>query len=159
MKKINTSFIALTGITAAVYMAATLAIAPMGFEAVQFRLSEVMTLLAWVNPSFVPGLVLGCAMANMFSPLGIFDVVFGTFHTFCSVMMMTKTKNMYVASLWPTVFSFIIGFELYVVEKAPFAACTFSVMLGEFICISLIGCVIFTFIRKNEHIMSELQKY
>lgn len=157
MKK--TRFIALTGITAAVYMAATLAIAPMGFEAVQFRISEVLTLLAWVNPSFVPGLVLGCAMANLFSPLGIFDLVFGTFHTLCSTMLMTKTKNMYLASLWPTILSFIIGLELYIVERAPFVASTVSVMLGEFICISLIGCVIFTFIRKNEHIMSELQKY
>ena len=90
MRKINTETIALTGVTAAVYMVATLAVSPIAFGAVQFRLSEVMVLLAWINPAFAPGLVLGCALANMFSPLGIIDVLFGTFHTFCSVMMINK---------------------------------------------------------------------
>ncbi len=56
MRKINTETIALTGVTAAVYMVATLAVSPIAFGAVQFRLSEVMVLLAWINPAFAPGL-------------------------------------------------------------------------------------------------------
>lgn len=159
MRKINTETVALTGVTAAVYMVATLAVSPIAFGAVQFRLSEVMVLLAWINPAFAPGLILGCALANMFSPLGIIDVLFGTFHTFCSVMLISRTKNMYVASIWPTVFSFIIGLELYLVYKAPFIASTISVMIGELICITLIGCVIFTIIKKNGYIMAKLQKF
>ena len=47
MRKINTETVALTGVTAAVYMVATLAVSPIAFGAVQFRLSEVMVLLAW----------------------------------------------------------------------------------------------------------------
>lgn len=159
MRKLNTETVALTGVTAAVYMVATLAISPIAFGAVQFRLSEVMVLLAWVNPAFVPGLVLGCALANMFSPLGIIDVLFGTFHTFCSVMMISRTKNMYFASVWPTIFSFIIGLELYLVYRAPFIVSTISVMAGELICITLIGCVIFSFIKKNGYIMAKLQNF
>ena len=159
MRKINTETVALTGVTAAVYMVATLAVSPIAFGAVQFRLSEVMVLLAWINPALAPGVILGCALANMFSPLGIIDVLFGTFHTFCSVMLISRTKNMYVASIWPTVFSFIIGLELYLVYKAPFIASTISVMIGELICITLIGCVIFTFIKKNGYIMAKLQKF
>ncbi len=159
MRKLNTETVALTGVTAAVYMVATLAISPIAFGAVQFRLSEVMVLLAWVNPAFVPGLVLGCALANMFSPLGIIDVLFGTFHTFCSVMMISRTKNMYLASVWPTIFSFIIGLELYLVYRAPFIVSTISVMAGELICITLIGCVIFSFIKKNGYIMAKLQNF
>lgn len=159
MRKLNTETVALTGVTAAVYMVATLAISPIAFGAVQFRLSEVMVLLAWVNPAFVLGLVLGCALANMFSPLGIIDVLFGTFHTFCSVMMISRTKNMYLASVWPTIFSFIIGLELYLVYRAPFIVSTISVMAGELICITLIGCVIFSFIKKNGYIMAKLQNF
>ena len=135
MRKINTETVALTGVTAAVYMVATLAVSPIAFGAVQFRLSEVMVLLAWINPAFAPGLILG------------------------SVMLISRTKNMYVASIWPTVFSFIIGLELYLVYKAPFIASTISVMIGELICITLIGCVIFTFIKKNGYIMAKLQKF
>ena len=131
MMKIDSKHIAITGITAALYMVMTLAIAPLGYGAVQFRISEVMVLLAWVNPAFAPGLVLGCFLANLFSPMVLFDVVFGTFHTFISVMMIKRTKNMYIASLWPTVFSFIIGLELYLAFGAPFIYSTLTVMLGE----------------------------
>lgn len=159
MRKINTETIALTGVTAAVYMVATLAISPIAYGSVQFRISEVMVLLAWINPSFVPGLVLGCALSNRFSPLGIIDVLFGTFHTFCSVMLISRTKNMYLASLWPTIFSFIIGLELYLVYGSPFIASTLSVMAGELICITLIGCIVFSIVRKNGYIMARLQKY
>ena len=159
MRKINTETIALTGVTAAVYMVATLAVSPIAFGAVQFRLSEVMVLLSWINPAFAPGLVLGCALANMFSPLGVIDVLFGTFHTFCSVMMIKRTKNIYLASLWPTIFSFIIGLELYIAYSAPFIVSTLSVMAGELICITLIGCIVFSLIKKNGYIMARLQKY
>ncbi len=103
--------------------------------------------------------MLGCALANMFSPLGIIDVLFGTFHTFCSVMMIKRTKNMYLASLWPTIFSFIIGLELYIAYSAPFVVSTLSVMAGELICITLIGCIVFSLIKKNGFIMARLQKY
>lgn len=159
MKKISTVQLALTGVTAAVYMALTLIISPLAFGAVQVRLSEVMVLLGWVNPTFMPGLVIGCALANAFSPLGIIDVVFGTLHTFCSLMMIKRTKNMYVASLWPTVFSFIIGFELYLVYDLPFIASTLSVMVGEIISITILGNIIFTALRKNNHIMEMIKKY
>ncbi len=159
MKKINTETIALTGVTAAVYLVATLVISPIAYGSIQFRISEVMVLLAWINPAFIPGLVLGCALANMFSPLGIIDVLFGTFHTFCSVMLISRTKNMYLASLWPTIFSFIIGLELYLVYSSPFIVSTLSVMAGELICITIIGCIIFSIVRKNRLIMAKLQKY
>jgi len=159
MRKIKTETIALTGITAAVYMAATLAVAPVAYGSVQFRVSEVMVLLAWVNPVFAPGLILGCALANLFSPLGVIDLLFGTFHTFCSVMMIRRTKNMAVASLWPTIFSFIIGLELYIAFDAPFVVSTLWVMLGEFICITCIGCIVFAILRKNNAIMTKLKSY
>lgn len=159
MRKIKTETIALTGITAAIYMAATLAVAPIAYGSLQFRISEVMVLLAWINPAFAPGLIFGCALANLFSPLGVIDLIFGTFHTFCSVMMIKRTKNMVVASLWPTVFSFIIGLEIYIFYTAPFIESTLWVMLGEFICITCIGCPLFAVIRKNNAIMTKLKQY
>lgn len=159
MRKIKTETIALTGITAAVYMAATLAVAPIAYGSLQFRISEIMVLLAWVNPVFAPGLVLGCALANLFSPLGPIDLIFGTFHTFCSVMMIRRTKNMVLASLWPTVFAWIIGIELYIAYSSPVIASTLWVMLGEIICITCIGCPVFALIRKNRAIMAKLQHY
>ena len=41
--------VAVTGITAAVYTVATLAIAPLGYGAIQLRFSEIMVLLAFID--------------------------------------------------------------------------------------------------------------
>lgn len=44
----------------------------------QFRFSEALTVLPVFTPAAVPGLALGCFLANLGSPLGIVDWVFGT---------------------------------------------------------------------------------
>ena len=92
---------AMIGATAAFYAVLTVAMAPISYGAVQLRLSEVMTLLAFVDPVFIPGLVLGNFIANLFSPFGLPDVVFGTLATFIAVFMMSKMKSMLIASFWP----------------------------------------------------------
>lgn len=97
-------------LVAAVYAVLTIAIAPISYGAVQFRLSEVMTLLAFIDPLYIPGLVLGCAIANLYSTVGVVDVVVGTFATFLSVYMISKSKKLFIATLWSTLFNgFIIG--------------------------------------------------
>ena len=47
----------------------TVALAPISYGPMQVRVSEAMTLLAFVNPRFLPGLVIGCLAANAASPL------------------------------------------------------------------------------------------
>ena len=45
--------------------------------AVQFRVSEVLTILALFTPSAIPGLTVGCIIANIssLSSIGAFDMV------------------------------------------------------------------------------------
>lgn len=87
--------IVMTGLIAAIYAVATIALPFASYNAIQFRFSEVLTLMAFVDSSYIPGLVLGCAIANMFSPLGIIDVLVGTSATFISVFLISKTKNLF----------------------------------------------------------------
>lgn len=148
-KKVTTKNIAITGITAALYVVMTLAIAPLAYGAVQFRFSELMVLFVYINPAFAPGLVLGCAIANCFSPLGIVDVIFGTMGTLCTVIAISKTKNLFVATLWPTIFCIFVGIELYFISGLPFFATTATVMLGEFAVVTCIGYPLFKYILKN----------
>lgn len=155
--KISTKSIAVTGITAAVYMAATLAIAPLGFGPVQLRFSEVMVLLAFIDPGYVPGLILGCAFANCFSPMGIADVIIGTFATACTLYAITKTKNLFIATLWPTVFCVFIGIELYVVIGSPLLLTTLTIMIGEFAVVSCIGYPLFKKIISNGAVMEMIK--
>ena len=63
-------------VIAALYAMLTLTIPAYG--ALQFRLSEVMTLLAYFDPFYIIPLTIGCAIANIASPFGIIDVIFGS---------------------------------------------------------------------------------
>ncbi len=148
-KNISAKNIAITGITAALYVVITLAIAPLSYGAIQFRFSELMVLFVYINPSFGAGLVIGCAIANCFSPLGIIDVLFGTMSTLCTVIAISKTKNLFIATLWPTVFCVFVGIELYIVSGLPLLATTATVMFGEFAVVTCIGYPLFKYILKN----------
>ena len=66
--------IAFNAIIAAIYAVMTLAISPIAYGAVQLRVSEIIIFLAFYNKKYIPGLVLGCIIANLFSPLGLWKV-------------------------------------------------------------------------------------
>ncbi|MBI6875513.1 QueT transporter family protein [Clostridium aciditolerans] len=145
-------------ITAAVYTVATLAIAPLSYGAIQFRLSEVMTLLAFIDPVYIIGLVLGCAISNLYSPLGIVDVIVGTSATLISVYMISKTKNLLISTLWPTIMNgLIVGAELFFVLNQPFWLSTVYVALGEFVVVTCIGYPLFKLLLKREDVIKILK--
>ena len=76
-------------VIAALYAATTLAcmlfLGGLAWGPVQFRLSEALCVLALFTPDSIPGLALGCAIANLVNiplsgvgTLGLLDVVFGS---------------------------------------------------------------------------------
>ncbi len=144
--------IAQIGIIAALYATLTIALAPISYGNIQFRFSEVLTLMAFFNPVFIPGLTLGTFIANLFSPLGIVDVAFGTVATFISVYLVNKSKNLIIASIWPVIVNgIIIGIELYYVFQLPLFLSMAQVAIGEFIVVSVVGVILFkTFIMKQK---------
>lgn len=80
--------IAQAGLIAALYTATTLPMiqSPLTYGPVQVRLSEALTVLALFTPAAVPGLAIGCAVANgamvaQFGPTALLDVVFGSLAT------------------------------------------------------------------------------
>ncbi|MBN2259429.1 MAG: QueT transporter family protein [Clostridiales bacterium] len=136
--------IAQIGIIAALYAVLTISLAPLSYGNIQFRFSEVLTLMAFFNPIFIPGLTIGTLIANLFSPLGIVDIVFGTVATFISVFLISKTKNFILSSIWPVIINgLIIGAELYFVFKLPLLLSILEVAIGEFVVVSIVGVIVF----------------
>lgn len=138
-------------IIAALYATLTLALAPISFGAIQFRISELLNWLTWLNPFAIPGLVLGCLISNLFSSLGIFDVIFGTLATFLTVFFMSKTKNIFIASIYAPIFSILIGVVILLggVPLIPAAIDTSTIMISEFIIMSIIGIPIVKLIQSR----------
>lgn len=89
----RTAIITQTGIIAALYAALTLLaltfLGGLAFGPVQLRISEVVCVLALFTPHAIPGLTIGCALANLIGialngsgALGLLDVVGGSLATF-----------------------------------------------------------------------------
>lgn len=143
----NIKNITLLSLIAALYVALSLILAPISFGIVQFRLAEVLVLLCFYKKEFSISLVIGCFITNLFSPFGL-DILFGTLHTLVSVIFIANSKKIFIASLWPSVFSFIVGFELYLYGE-PLIISTLGVLVGEFVVVTVLGVLLFSSLNKS----------
>src|SRR5690606_29920869 len=145
-------FIATTGIIAALYVAVTLLVAPFGFTEIQFRVSEMFNHLVAFSPSFMPGIVIGVFIANLFSPLGIFDLVFGVGHSIITLAIFIFVCK-FVKNIWArliintTLFTFtmfIIAAQLNIVLGFPFWETWLFVAFGEFVVLAVGAPIMYT---------------
>lgn len=143
-------------LVAAMYVTLTLAIEPLSYGAVQFRFSEVLVLLCFYRKDYAPALILGCFIANMFSPFGLYDVIFGTLATAAAVLPMYHMKNIYLAALLPVVGNgVIVGIELYLCGE-PLWFSMAAVAFGELAVVGIFGTVIFKLIFDKNPVMLRL---
>ncbi len=158
MKKINLQMLTKLAIVAALYVALTLALQPLSYGAIQFRVSEALMLLVIYNPIYSISLTLGCLVANIASSLGPVDILFGTLATLISCLCMMKVKNVFVSSLFPSIVNgIVIGLELYFLWEVPLWLGMIQVFAGEFVVCTLIGIPLFKSFEKNEAFMKQLE--
>ncbi len=161
-KKIR--FLVEGSIIAAAYAALTLAIYPLSYGAVQFRFSEALTVLPVFTPAAIPGLTLGCFIANITGPYSWIDAVFGTLATFLASLCTyytrkIKLRNLPLLSLFfPVLFNaVIIGFEINLFflpqgEEFTFMGFLISALwvgLGELVVCYLLGTPLYLAISRT----------
>ena len=73
--------LALAGIIAGIYAGLTLILPIPQYHGIQLRVAEAMTLLPFLFPAAVPGLAIGCMLANLLTGAVIYDVIFGALAT------------------------------------------------------------------------------
>lgn len=104
MKASRTSYLAQAGLIAALYAAATCAalllLQGLAWGPVQFRISEAVCVLAVLTPAAIPGLTVGCLLANLIAlvvngtgALGLLDVVFGSLATLAGALWCWKMRE------------------------------------------------------------------
>lgn len=106
--KFNIKFITRAGIVAAIYCVLTLILEPVSFGIFQFRLSEALTILPFFMPGAIPGLFVGCILANYIGGLGPIDVIFGSLTTLAAAYITYKMPNKYFAVLPPIILNAVI---------------------------------------------------
>ena len=62
-------------------------------NAVQLRFSEALTILPIFMPSAVPGLFVGCLLANLLTNCAVWDVIFGSLATLIGAFLTRKLRK------------------------------------------------------------------
>jgi uncharacterized membrane protein len=161
MKNFSTKRIARIAIVAALYFALTMAVAPIAFGQVQFRVSEILVLLCFYNKDYCYSMGLGCLLANFFSPMWTLDVPFGTLATVIAVVLIVVLgKNLLIASLFPVIINgIIVGLELYVAFGGlPLWMFMASVAFGELVVVTIVGVPVFKLLEKNQTFMKLIRE-
>jgi len=106
-----------SGVIAALYVVLTLPIAQFAYGPIQFRLAEVLTILPAFSMNWIPGVTIGCLLANLLNPqnLGPIDIIFGSVATLVAGFgsYFIGKKNKYLSIISPIVANgIIVGFYL-----------------------------------------------
>ena len=122
----------LSAVIAALYAALTLLLAPISYGPIQLRLSEALTLLPMVLPQAVPGLFVGCLIANLYTGM-LTDIIFGSLATLLAAIgTYLLRKKPLLAAACPVVSNgVIVGLVLTATSNMPLLLTMGTVALGE----------------------------
>lgn len=169
MKK-STNYLVQSAVIAALYAVLTIGqnilLPGTASMAVQFRVAEVMTVLAFFMSAAIPGLTLGCVIANISSVtagLGFYDMIFGSLASLGAALTMYALRNVRIknlpvlGALMPAIFNgVIVGFEIdfFFVGSMSFNLIDFlyqggCVALGELAVLIILGLPLTAVIEKT----------
>ncbi|MBQ9575090.1 MAG: QueT transporter family protein [Synergistaceae bacterium] len=146
----NTKKTARGALIATVYAALTIVLAPISYGPVQCRVSEALTLLPFYMPEAIPGLFIGCVLANFYGGFGLTDMVFGGLATLIAAIMTRKSSNIYLGAFWPVFWNMIIiGAMLHFLIDVPLIATCIYVGIGEAGACYIIGIPLMKILEKQ----------
>lgn len=110
----KTRLLCVSAVVGAAYAVLTVALAPISYGALQFRLSEALCILPYFIPGTAWGLAAGCCIANLMTG-NIFDIIFGSLATllaaFCTARIgrgRHTARSALCACLMPVLFNAVI---------------------------------------------------
>jgi uncharacterized membrane protein len=144
-------FLTTASLIAALYAALALLLEPVSYGPIQCRLSEALTVLPLLTPAAVPGLFVGCLLANLLGPYGLPDVILGSL---CTLLAALGThffrRSTFLALLFPVFINALgVASYLYFLARTPFIFTATTILIGEGIAVYGPGLLILMAIRKS----------
>ena len=130
----TTKQIVRASIVAALYAALTVALAPIGYGPVQFRVAEVLKGLVLFDPAFILGFALGNFLGNLSSPYaGTWELVFMPAANLvgASLCWLLRRWPYAGATVYAVVITLAVSTMLNIVTGVPWWALVWSVGVSE----------------------------
>lgn len=145
----------LGAVIAALYVALTFLAAQLGLSngAIQLRLSESLCALPIFFPAAIPGLAVGCLLANLLTGCVVLDVIFGPVATLLGAVGTYALRRHPRLALLPPILSnaIIIPWVLRVGYGMPDAIWWMAVTvgLGELLSAGVLGYLLYLALKKR----------
>lgn len=145
MRNTRLIFLSQAAVIAALYVVLTFVSALMGLAsgAIQVRLSEALCVLPCFTAAAVPGLFVGCIVANLLTGCALWDVVFGSLATLIGAVLCRVLRRHRLPALVPNILSntVIVPLVLMYVYGTPetFWYLALTVGIGEIISCGVLG--------------------
>ena len=148
MNKNNTLKLVTGGLIAALYVVLTVLAAQFNLAsgAIQVRFSEALTIMPVFTAATVPGLAVGCVLANLLTGCAAWDVIFGSLATLIGAVGTRLLKDKPLLAWIPPVLSNmaiipIILIKVYAVPDAWWFL-VLTIGAGEIISCGLLGLLL-----------------
>lgn len=151
----TTRLITRSALIAAIYFILTIVLQPLSFGPIQFRISEIMTLLPVLMPESIIGLTVGCLISNIiFSPFGIFDIVFGTLATLvAAILTYFLRRKIILAGLPPVLLNAFIVPLIFLLSGSDAATAGYmfnvmTILIAEAVIVYILGIPVIYALKK-----------
>ncbi len=154
--KPNARQVAIAGVVGAIYFVITITpgINAISYGLVQFRVAEALTVLPYIFPGAIAGVFVGCLLANIFGPVGIQDIIFGSLLTLIAAYLtfhLRKTNRPVLAPIPPIVINaFGVSAYLHLFFGEPYWWFVGSIALGQTVVCYLIGYPLLRYLLKRK---------
>ncbi len=153
----KSKFLAQAALISALYVVLTYLASILGLSSgvIQIRFSEMLSVLPIFTTAAIPGLFIGCFLANIFSGCVFWDVIFGSLATLIGAIgTYLLRKNKWLAPIPPIISNtLIIPFVLSYVYAIPGSTSYFmlTVGIGEVISCGILGILLLKTLKKFEN--------
>ena len=156
--RFTTHQLATAGVIAALYavLAYFASIFGIAYGPIQCRFSEALCVLPFLFPAATPGLFVGCLVANLPSPYGALDIIFGSLATLLAAVWTQHTHHKWLAPLPPVLCNAVIVGAVISFQETGFTGAfagafaynAVTVGVGEAIACYVLGGVLLTVLPK-----------
>ena len=153
MKENKVLFMSQAAMIAAIYVVLCIAFAPISYGAIQVRVAEALPILPYFPPAAIPGLFIGCLIANFAGGSIMIDVIIGSLATLLGAIgtWLLRKKSRYLAPLPPILTNTLL--VPYVLrygygEPLPIPFLMATVGIGEIAACGIMGLVVLTVLNK-----------
>jgi uncharacterized membrane protein len=153
----HTRYVTQAALIAALYVVLTYLAAAMGLSSgiIQIRFSEALTILPYFMSSAVPGLFVGCILANLLTGCALWDIVFCSIATLIGAVItyLLRDKNKFLAPVAPIlsntiIVPFVLKYVYGMSGGLPYFFLT--VFIGEVLSCGVLGMILLYSLEKHK---------